>query len=438
MRPVNELLRSKRDKTPWTAEEVAYLAKGIGDGTLADEHVGAFAMVAFLNGLDTTEKAALTKGLQDSGTTLEWDRPVLDKHSTGGVGDKVSLILAPIVAAHGFGVPMISGRGLGHTGGTLDKLESIPGYDATPDLGKLREVVAEAGCAIIGQTPDLAPADGRLYGIRDAVGAVESIPLITASILSKKLAAGLDGLVLDVKFGSGAFMDTYEESQELARSLVAVAQANGLRSAALLTDMDSVLGRTAGNALEVRESIDLLTEPGHADPRLKECTLALTARLLELGGVADARAKAEAALEDGSAADHFQRMVTALGGPGDLLEHPAKHLASAPVIRPVCPPREGFVSAHATRDLGLLVTALGGGRAKASDTIDPAVGLSDVAPVGAEVGPEQPLAVVHARSEEEHAAAAARLLELITVGEERPGWTAYPPAEAVVREEITQ
>src|SRR5215203_7195285 len=246
----------------------------------------ALAVALFLRGMEAGERVALTEAMRDSGTVIAWDldRPVLDKHSTGGVGDKVSLMLAPIVAACGGAVPMISGRGLGHTGGTLDKLDSVPGYDTTPGVEELRRVVAGAGCAIVGQTSDLAPADRRLYAIRDATGTVESIPLIVASILSKKLAAGLDALVMDVKFGSGAFMAAREDADELARALVEVAGGNGLPTAALLTDMDRVLGRTAGNAVEVRESIDHLTGAA-SDERLREVTLALSAELLVLGGV---------------------------------------------------------------------------------------------------------------------------------------------------------
>jgi thymidine phosphorylase len=407
---INELLRAKRDGGTWSREEVRELALGIGDGTLSDAQVGAFAMVAFLRGLDPDERAALTGGLRDSGEVLEWDRPALDKHSTGGVGDKVSLILAPVVAACGYAVPMISGRGLGHTGGTLDKLESIPGYDATPDLDTLRRVVTEAGCAIVGQTAELAPADGRLYAVRDAVGAVESIGLITASILSKKLAAGLSRLVLDVKHGSGAFMAELGDARELARSLVDVATANGLPCTALLTDMDSVLGTTAGNALEVRESLDVLRAGIRTDsvqnPALVEVTLALAAELVP-------RADAEEALRSGAAAERFARMVHALGGRID-------ELPEAPVVRAVFSAQAGYVQRHRTRDIGLLITALGGGRTKESDTIDPRVGLAEVAPVGAAVDGERPLAIVHAADEAAADMAERRLRDLIAVGEEHP------------------
>ena len=330
---------------------------------------------------------------------LEWDldRPVLDKHSTGGVGDKVSLMLAPIVAACGGAVPMISGRGLGHTGGTLDKLDTIPGYDTKPEVERLQRVVADVGCAIVGQTAELAPADRRLYAIRDATGTVESMPLIVASILSKKLAAGLDALVMDVKFGSGAFMAAREDADELAQALVEVAGGAGLPTVALLTDMDEVLGTTAGNAVEVREAIDYLT--GTREPRLHEVTLALAASLLEQGGPRPTTAgpRRERALDSGAAAERFAAMVAALGGPADLLDAPDRHLAAAPVVRAAAPERAGVVTGMDCRAVGLVVTGLGGNRRREDDVIDPAVGLTEIAPVGAEVGSDRPLAVVHAR-----------------------------------------
>jgi thymidine phosphorylase len=326
----------------------------------------------------------------------------------------VSLILAPIVAACGGAVPMLSGRGLGHTGGTLDKLESIPGYDTAPDPPKLRAIVEEAGCAIVGQTDDLAPADRRLYATRDATGSVESIPLIVSSILSKKLAAGLGGLVLDVKHGSGAFMAELGAARDLARALVDVAVAAGLPTVALLTDMDRALGRTAGNALEVRECIDILKgAPG--DERLVDVTLALTRELLELGGLRGA--DPEEALRSGAAAERFAAMTAALGGPADLLERPDAYLPSAPVVQAVEPAESGYVTAHATRDLGLVVLDLGGGRRRDGEAIDHAVGLSEIAGTGEEVAPGgRPLCVVHARDESSAAAAAETVRTAIAVG----------------------
>jgi len=430
IRPTKELLRDKRDGKALSPDELRAIASGIGDGGLSDAQVAAFAMAVFFRGLDAEELPAFTLGIRDSGTVLDWsdlDKPVLDKHSTGGVGDKVSLILAPLIAACGGATPMISGRGLGHTGGTLDKLEAIPGYDATPDAALMGKVVREVGCVIGGQTDDLAPADRKLYGIRDATGSVEAIPLIVSSILSKKLAAGLGGLVMDVKHGSGAFMAELDDARALARALVDVAVAAGLPTVALLTDMDRVLGRTAGNALEVRESIELLRDPAAADPRLVEVTLELTRALLELGGLGDA--DPEAALASGAAAERFGAMVHALGGPSDIMESPDAHLDRAPVVREVFPEQDGVVVAHDTRALGIAVMSLGGGRAVESDVIDMAVGLDAVSGPGTAVGAgARPLAIVHARDEAGADAAEAAVRAAIVVGD------AAPPEVPVVAE----
>jgi thymidine phosphorylase len=415
----SEVIRRKRDGRALSTEEIGFLVSGITDGSLSDAQVGALAMAMFLRGMEKDERVALTAAMTRSGEVLQWDldRPVLDKHSTGGVGDKVSLMLAPIVAACGGAVPMISGRGLGHTGGTLDKLDSVPGYVSTPDVDRLRKVVTDVGCAIVGQTPEVAPADRRLYAVRDATGTVESLPLIVASILSKKLAAGLDALVMDVKFGSGAFMAQREAAEELARALVEVAGGAGLPTVALLTDMDEVLGTTAGNAVEVREAIDYLT--GTREPRLHEVTIALAGSLIEHGGLAeDGRAAAEQALDSGAAAERFAAMIAALGGPTDFVENP--DLPAAPVTRAATPGRTGIVTAMDCRAVGLVVTGLGGNRRREDDVIDPAVGLTEVAPVGAEVGPDRPLAIVHAATEAAAEEAAAALRAAVTVGDERP------------------
>ena len=415
----SEVIRRKRDGHALTREEIDFLVAGITDGSLSGAQVGALAMAMFLRGLDTRERVELTEAMTGSGEVLRWalDRPVLDKHSTGGVGDKVSLMLAPIVAACGAAVPMISGRGLGHTGGTLDKLDAIPGYVSKPDVDRLQRVVAEVGCAIVGQTAEVAPADRRLYAVRDATGTVESIPLIVASILSKKLAAGLDALVMDVKFGSGAFMTAREDADELAQALVDVAGGAGLPTSALLTDMDEVLGTTAGNAVEVREAIDYLR--GNREPRLHEVTIALAGSLIEQGGLAeDGRAAAERALQSGAAAERFAAMVAALGGPTDILENPK--LAAAPVVRAAVPETAGFVTAMDCRAVGLVVTGLGGNRRHEEDVIDPAVGLTEIAPTGAEVGPERPLAVIHARDESAAEAAIHALRVAVTVHDEPP------------------
>jgi thymidine phosphorylase len=410
-----EIIRKKRDGGVLDAEEIAFFVEGLSTGRISEGQAAAFAMAVYFHGMSRAETAALTLAKAASGTRLRWDDlgPVVDKHSTGGIGDKVSLILAPILAACGAYVPMISGRGLGHTGGTLDKLDSIPGYDTAPDLERLRTAMRAAGCAIIGQTTELAPADRRLYAIRDVTATVESVPLIVASILSKKLAAGLDALVMDVKVGSGAFLPSLDAARDLARNLVEVSNEVGLPCRALLTDMDQCLGHSAGNALEVHEAIGLLTG-ARKDARLLEVTLALSAELLLMGclaaGASEARERAQRALDSGAAAERFARMVGALGGPHDLLERPARHLAASAVQRPVHLPRSGTIASVDGRALGLAIIALGGGRTNPADRIDHAVGLSEVLGPGERIGADRPFAVVHARSEAD-AEAAARAIE---------------------------
>jgi thymidine phosphorylase len=428
-----EIIRKKRDGGALGAEEIAFFVDAMTAGRISEGQAAAFAMAVYFHGMTRAETVALTLAKAASGTRLAWDDlgSVLDKHSTGGIGDKVSLILAPILAACGAYVPMISGRGLGHTGGTLDKLDSIPGYDTAPDLARLRAAVRAAGCAIIGQTAELAPADRRLYAIRDVTATVESMPLIVASILSKKLAAGLDALVMDVKVGSGAFLPSLDAARELARTLVEVANGAGLPCRAVLTDMDQCLGHSAGNALEVHEAIDFLTGR-RKDPRLHEVTMTLAAELLLLGGLADdpdeVRACAERALDSGGAAERFARMVDALGGPHDILERPGRRLPAAVVQRPVHLSHPGTIHSVDTRALGLVVIGLGGGRTHPDDRIDHAVGLTEVLGPGDEVGPERPFAIVHARSEADADAAAQTIAAAVRVGET----TRRAPSAAVI------
>jgi thymidine phosphorylase len=422
---IPELIRRKRDGGELGAEEIEFLVAGIADGSVSDAQVGALAMAIVLRGMGSEERIVLTAAMTRSGEVLDWSGaglpgPVLDKHSTGGVGDKVSLLLAPVVAACGGAVPMISGRGLGHSGGTLDKLESIPGYDTAPDPDAFRRAVERAGCAIVGQTAELAPADRRLYAIRDATGTVESIPLIVASILSKKLAAGLDALVMDVKVGSGAFLPGVEQARELAGAIVEVARGNGLPTSALLTDMDRVLGRTAGNGVEVLEAVEAL-RGGPVDERLLEVTVTLSAELLTLGAVDDdieaARVAAERALDSGAAAERFAAMVAELGGPVDFLEAPERYLSTAAVKVAVEPLEAGTVASVDVRALGLAVVALGGGRVRESDSVDHSVGLTEVAAPGEQVGPgERPLAVVHAADAASAERAASALRDAYVVG----------------------
>lgn len=435
-----EIIRSKRDGSRLTDDEIERFVAGLTDGSIGDGQAAALAMAVFFQGMDIAERVALTRAMSQSGDTMRWNRsdlhgPVIDKHSTGGVGDKVSLMLAPLVAACGAHVPMISGRGLGHTGGTLDKLESIPGYITRPDNDLFHKVVAEVGCAIIGQTSNLAPADGRLYAIRDVTATVESIPLITASILSKKLAAGLDALVMDVTFGNGAFMSDLARAEELAHSIVAVARSAGLVTSALLTDMNQVLGRTAGNALEVRESIDWLTGASD-DARLTEVVLALGAEMLVLGGLADdvesATTRLIAARGTGTAAERFQEMVSALGGPSDLVHSPAAHLRPADFTHRVDAARSGYIESIDTRAVGLAVVALGGGRLRVDDRIDHSVGITDVVALGELVDGDRPLAIVHARNESEAMIAAEALRSACSIGDSRP------PSSAVVASRVTE
>jgi thymidine phosphorylase len=424
-----EIIRKKRDGRELSAEEIAFVVGGIRDGSLSEGQVAAFAMAVFFRGMTTAERVALTLGLAQSGATLEWrglslPGPVVDKHSSGGVGDKVSLMLAPIAAACGLFVPMISGRGLGHTGGTLDKLSAISGYETQPDIATFRKTVREVGCAVIGQTDDLAPADRRLYATRDVTATVESIPLIVSSILSKKIAEGLDGLVMDVKCGSGAFCDTEEMARDLAGSLVAVANQAGLPTIALITDMDCVLGRTVGNALEVVEAVEYLKGEGPRDRRLHAVTMALAGEMIALGGLAPSaaagRARAEAALADGRAAQVFARMVAALGGPDDFLERSARYLSPAAAIKPCKADRSGYVLKMNARDIGLAVVALGGGRSHADDAIDPSVGLTDVIQIGARVRAGSPLCIVHAASESDAEAASEQVRRAILIGDVAP------------------
>lgn len=416
-----EIIVRKRSGEALSGAEITAFVRGLTSGEITEGQVAALAMAVFFRGMTLDERVALTLAMRDSGRVLDWalDGPVVDKHSTGGVGDNVSLILAPALAACGAYVPMISGRGLGHTGGTLDKFDAIPGYATQPDAATFARVVAEVGCAIIGQTDDIAPADRRFYAIRDVTGTVESLDLITASILSKKLAAGLDALVLDVKTGSGAFMARPEEARALARSLVDVANGAGCPTVALITDMNEPLASAAGNALEMANAVRLLRMEA-VDPRLWDVTVALGGELLAKAGVAgDAeigRAAVSRVLETGAAAERFERMVAALGGPADFVEDFEAHLREAAVVEDVLAGAEGFVSAIDTRGLGLAVVELGGGRRRPTDAIDHAVGFDQLAPLETTVGPDTPLARVHAATPEAAARAAERVRAAYRIG----------------------
>lgn len=416
-----EFIRRKRDGLSLNVSDIQHFVAGITNGCVSDGQIGAFAMAALLKGMDNPETVALTLAMRDSGDVLKWPnhpRPIVDKHSTGGVGDNVSLMLAPIIAACGASVPMISGRGLGHTGGTLDKMDAIPGYQSQPDEALFRHTVETIGCAIIGPTNDLAPADKRFYAIRDVTATVESIPLITASILSKKLAAGLETLVLDVKFGNGAFMVDYAQAQSLAQSLVNVAHGAGLPATALLTDMNEPLADCAGNAVEVQSAVDFLS--GKYQPtRLKQLVLALAAEMVLNAGLADhltqGQQMATRALSTGEALVRFDTMVAALGGPVDFCRHARRYLQQAVHLRDVVAPYDGVITAWDARSLGLCVVALGGGRINPHNRIDPSVGITAIAPIGTRLAKGDLIARIHAPDKDDAVIAERMIKRAVTV-----------------------
>ncbi|WP_313655157.1 thymidine phosphorylase [Pantoea sp.] len=426
-----EIIRKKRDGLALTEEEIRFFINGVRDNTVSEGQIAALAMTIYFHDMTLPERVALTMAMRDSGTVLNWkslnlNGPLVDKHSTGGVGDVTSLMLGPMVAACGGFVPMISGRGLGHTGGTLDKLEAIPGFDIFPSDERFREIIKQVGVAIIGQTSSLAPADKRFYATRDITATVDSIPLITASILAKKLAEGLDALVMDVKVGSGAFMPTYAASESLAQSIVGVANGAGCQTTALLTDMNQVLASSAGNALEVREAVRFLTGEAR-NPRLLEVTLALCSEMLISGRLAasdsEARRKLMTVLDNGQAAECFGRMVAAQKGPADFVERYETYLPHATLSKPVYADQPGIVSSMDTRALGLAVVAMGGGRQRASDTIDYSVGLSEMITLGERADAQRPLAVIHASSEDDWQQAAAAVKAALVIGDSAPAET---------------
>lgn len=431
---LSALIERKRDGDALDRDELRALLDGYLEGDLADYQMSAFLMAVYFRGLSPQELSTLTRAIVDSGTRLSFDDdgpPAVDKHSTGGVGDKVSLVLAPLLAAAGLRVPMMSGRGLGHTGGTLDKLEAIPGFDVNLDLARFREVLSEAGCAMIGQTPDIAPLDGRLYALRDVTGTVPSLPLIASSIVSKKVAEGISALVLDVKYGSGAFMKEPEDARRLARTMVELAAAEGLRASALLTAMEWPLGRAIGNALEVRESLACLRGEGPAD--LREVTLELSAELMLSAGVESTREAAIAALaaklDDGTALERFARLIELQGGDPRVVDDPDR-LPAAPVRRVLEADGEGTVSRMDALSFGRAAVELGTGRRRVEDRVDPSVGFELLAVPGDEVSPGDPLVTIHAATDEQAEAAEDALRAAITVA---PGG---PPRVPLVLERV--
>jgi thymidine phosphorylase len=419
-----EVIYAKRNNQALPPAEIYAFVKALAEDRISEGQVAAFAMAVCFNGMSAEETMALTLAMRDSGDVLTWPdigKPIADKHSTGGIGDNVSLMLAPIAAACGLAVPMISGRGLGHTGGTLDKLESIPGYDTFPPPERFREVVSTVGCAIVGQTNRIAPADKRLYAIRDVTATVDSVPLITGSILSKKLAAGLQSLIMDVKTGNGAFMQSMEDAEILARSIVDVANGAGVRTSAVITDMNEPLADCAGNALEVAHAMEFL-EGGKAGTRIHEIVLVFAAHMLVNAGLESDLAAAEKyasdALVSGRALEVFGRMVFEMGGPADFTETWRKHLPQAPVIKPIAAPRSGTVSSFKTRDVGLAVIGLGGGRVRPDDTIDHRTGFSAILPRGTPVEAGEPIAFVHAVDEEAAQKAARDYLACVEISDQ--------------------
>lgn len=419
---VASLIARKRDGGVLSRVELSFLATALCDGTIDDAQAGALAMAILLKGLNTQERVDLTLAMRDSGEVMTWDLPgpVIDKHSTGGVGDCTSLLLAPALAACGAYVPMISGRGLGHTGGTLDKFDAIPGYSTSPDVATFRRVTKEVGCAIVGQTADVAPADRRLYAIRDVTATVESIDLICASILSKKLAAGLEALVLDVKTGSGAFMSDLEDARALAKALADVATGAGCPTTAIITDMNEPLMPSAGNALEVTAAIKFL-RGDEIDSRIWDVTCALGGAVLASASLSPDADKGAAMVaetfQSGAAAERFGKMVAALGGPSDLMERAEQLLPQADVIQEVTLERTGFVQRIDTKALGQCVVALGGGRMKVSDAIHPGVGLQHMIGIGMAVEPDTPLALIHAKTVADADKATAQIKAAYTIGD---------------------
>lgn len=421
-----EIIRKKRNKQVLSPEDIKEFIQGVTDGSIVDAQIASLTMAIFLNGMTKDETASLTLAMRDSGDVLDWsdvNGPIVDKHSSGGVGDKISLMLAPMIAACGGYVPMISGRGLGHTGGTLDKFDSIPGYQTSPSNDLFRKTVKDIGCAIIGQTGNLAPADKKIYAIRDVCSTVESIDLITASILSKKLAAGLDCLVMDLKCGNGAFMDSLERAEELASSIVRVANTAGTKTNAVITDMNQVLGYNVGNALEVAEAVDYL-KGINVDARTHEITLELCSELLVAAKLADnlidAKTKLQEVLDNGLALEKFAQMVRALGGPSDFCDNPWRYLPQAKIIKPVYSKTAGYVSSMDTRGIGLSIIEMKGGRTTPEQKLDYATGYSQFCQIGDFVDNSKPLAIIHAQTEEQYQHASQSIQQLITIGEKKP------------------
>ncbi len=422
-----EIIRKKRDKQVLSKEEISQFVKGLTDGTFSEAQIAAMSMAIFSNGMIPEETVHLTEAMTQSGDIISWgdiidSKLVCDKHSTGGVGDKTSIVLAPILAACGLYVPMISGRGLGHTGGTLDKFDSIPGYETQPDLETFKRVVKDVGCAIIGQTSNLAPADKKLYSIRDVVGTVESLPLITSSILSKKIASGLQSLVLDVKVGNGSFNSNIDIARDLSRSLVNVAKGAGLKCEAILTDMNQILGKSAGHTLEMLECIKFIKNE-NKDPRLEKITYELITSLLMMVheiSKHEAVKKINEVISNGLAAEKFEMMVTALGGPSNILSSYEKDLKINAIKNDIFIEEKGWVERIETRQLGLILIELGGGRKQVTDKINFSVGYENVASVGEKIDPSKPILTLYSQTKEDYENVRKKICESFIVTENEP------------------
>jgi pyrimidine-nucleoside phosphorylase len=428
LRP-QDVIRKKRDGERLSREEIQFFIDGVTKETIADYQIGALLMAIYLKGMDEAEQALLTEAMLHSGSTLDFSsikKPKADKHSTGGVGDKTSLLIAPMVAACGVCVPMISGRGLGHTGGTLDKLESIPGYRVDLVASEFQRVLETVGYAMSGQTAELAPADKKMYALRDATATVEAIPLIVASIISKKGAAGLDAMVIDVKVGSGAFMRDEDRARSLAHALVKTGNSCGIRTRALLTDMNQPLGRAVGNSLEVKECIELLRgeiEDG-ARPVL-DLSVELSAHMLVLSGLDDslaaARARLQGVLDSGAALECFRKNVEAQKGEARVCDNPAKFLPLVKEMFKVESPRSGYITKVNAAEIGHAIAAIGGGRVRIDDRIDPSVGFIAAAKIGDRLDGDGLLGTIYHRDELKAREAAERIRAAYEVGDQPPG-----------------
>jgi pyrimidine-nucleoside phosphorylase len=427
LRP-QDVIRKKRDAEQLSREEIAFFIEGVTRGTIADYQISALLMAIYLNGMNDVEQEILTEAMLHSGNTLDFSdiaKPKADKHSTGGVGDKTSLLIAPMVAACGICVPMISGRGLGHTGGTLDKLESIPGYRVDLSATEFQRVLKTVGYAMSGQTAELAPADKKMYALRDATATVEAIPLIVASIISKKGAAGLDAMVIDVKVGSGAFMRDEDRAKELAHALVRTGNACGIRTRALLTDMNQPLGRAVGNSLEVKECIELLRGDVSEGARpVLDLSLALSAHMLVLAHVDDsleaARGRLQKILSSGEALECFRQNVAAQGGEPRVCDDPGKFLPLVVESFKVESPRSGFVTKVNTAEVGHAIAAIGGGRVRIDDAIDPSVGFIAEIKLGDRITAGATLGTVYCREESKAKEAAVRIQSAYKIGDQPP------------------